>query len=278
MKTYKPTTAGRRQMTRIEYSKVLTNKEPEKSLLLSFKERAGRAKSGRITMRHQGGGVKRLYRIIDFGQEKLNVPGKIIAVEYDPYRTSFILLVEYKDGSKKYIIAPKDAKVGDEIICADSGVITSGNRMKLRNIPIGTFVHNIEMDPGRGGKLARGAGTSAKVVAQEGNYTNLEMPSTEIRKLSSECFATIGVVSNPEHIFVNLGKAGTKRLMGVRPSVRGTAMNPPDHPHGGGGSGGKTTVGMSGPKTPWGKPARGVKTRKKKKWTGKFILSRRKKK
>ena len=263
-------------MTGIEYSKILTKKEPEKALILAFKKKAGRASSGRITVRHRGGGVKKLYRVVDFGQGKIDIPGKIIALEYDPYRTAFIALVEYKDGEKRYILAPQDLKVGDEIMCAEKTPISPGNRMRLKNIPVGSMVYNIEIEPGRGGKMVKGAGTAAKILAQEAGFTNLQMPSSEIRKVRDNCFASTGMVSNPEHKFVVLGKAGRKRLMGWRPTVRGTAMNPVDHPHGGGE--GKTTTGLKYPKTPWGKPARGVKTRKKKRWTNRFILQRRKKK
>ena len=254
-------------------NKILTKKKPEKRLLLSFKRRAGRARSGRITVRHRGGGVKRLYRIIDFGQEKLNVPGKVIALEYDPYRTSFIALVEYQDKEKRYILAPVGFKIGDEIICSESTGIKIGNRMKLKNVLVGAQVYNVELEPGKGGKLVRGAGTSAKVLAQESPFCHLEMPSEEIRKFSQECFASVGQVSHPEKKFEIIGKAGRRRLKGWRPGVRGTAMNPPDHPHGGGT--GKTPTGLKYPKTPWGKHAFGVKTRKKK-WTDKFIIKRRK--
>ena len=263
-------------MTGIEYKKFLTKKEPEKALILAFKKKAGRASSGRITVRHRGGGVKKLYRVVDFGQGKIDIPGKIIALEYDPYRTAFIALVEYKDGEKRYILASQDLKVGDEIMCAEKTPISPGNRMRLKNIPVGSMVYNIEIEPGRGGKMVKGAGTAAKILAQEAGFTNLQMPSSEIRKVRDNCFASTGMVSNPEHKFVVLGKAGRKRLMGWRPTVRGTAMNPVDHPHGGGE--GKTTTGLKYPKTPWGKPARGVKTRKKKRWTNRFILQRRKKK
>lgn len=239
-----------------------------------LKNRAGRARSGRITVRHRGGGVKRIYRIVDFGQEKLGMPAKVIALEYDPYRTAFLSLLEYQDGEKRYILAPKDLKVGDEIICAEKVEIKIGNRIKLKNIPVGTQVFNIELEPGKGGKLAKGAGTAAKVLAQEAGLVHLTLPSGEIRKVSQECFATIGQVSHPEKRFQIIGKAGRVRLKGFRPTVRGTAMNPCDHPHGGGE--GKTPIGLKGPKTPWGKPARGVKTRRKKKWTEKFIIKRRK--
>lgn len=253
--------------------KFLTKKEPEKRLLLALKERAGRGSSGRITVRHQGGGVKRLYRIVDFGQEKLGISGKVIALEYDPYRTGFLALAEYQDGEKRYLLAPKDLKIGDQIICAEKAEIKIGNRMKLKNIPVGTLIFNIELEPGKGGKLIRGAGTAAKILAQEENLTHLALPSGEIRKISQECFAAIGQVSHPEKRFEKIGKAGRRRLKGWRPSVRGTAMNPPDHPHGGGE--GKTSIGLKYPKTPWGKHALGVKTRGKK-WTDKLIIKRRK--
>ena len=256
------------------YKSLLTKKKPEKKLLVFFKKRAGRSLAGRITIRHRGGGAKRLYRIVDFSQEKLNILGKVIALEYDPNRTALIALVEYQGGDKRYILAPKDLKVGDQIICQDVAEIKTGNRMKLKNIPVGTQVYNIELEPGKGGKLVRGAGTSAKVITQEPPYTHLEMPSKEIRRIFQECFASIGQLSRPEKKFEIIGKAGRVRLKGRRPTVRGTAMNPPDHPHGGGE--GKTSIGLKHPKTPWGKPAFGVKTRKKK-WTDKFIIQRRKK-
>lgn len=252
--------------------KLLTKKEPEKRLLLSLKKRAGRARTGRITIRHRGGGVKRLYRIIDFGQEKINQKGKVVALEYDPNRTAYIALIEYPDGEKRYILAPKDLKIGDEIICQEAAEIKIGNRMKLLNIPVGTQVYNIELEPGKGGKLVRSAGTSAMVIAQEPPYTHLELPSKEIRKISQQCFASIGQVSHPEKKFEIIGKAGRRRLKGWRPTVRGTAMTPADHPHGGGE--GKAPIGLKYPKTPWGKPAKGVKTRKKK-WTDKLIIKRR---
>ena len=254
---------------------ILTKKEPEKKLLLSFKKRAGRGRSGRITVRHQGGGVKRLYRIIDFGQEKLGIPAKVVALEYDPYRTGFLALLEYQDGEKRYILAPKDLKVGDELICAEKAEIKIGNRMKLKNIPVGAQVFNIEIEPGKGGKLIRGAGTAAKILTQEEPFTHLALSSGEIRKIPQECFASIGQVSWPEHRFERIGKAGRVRLKGIRPTVRGTAMIPPAHPHGGGE--GKTPIGLKYPKTPWGKPAFGVKTRKRK-WTDKLIIQRRIKK
>ncbi len=269
--------------------KLLTKKKPEKKLLLYLKKKAGRGNSGRITVRHRGGGVKRLYRLIDFGQEKLETAGKVIALEYDPNRTAYIALVEYKDGDrrdksllpsrpttvglgeKRYILAPKDLKVADEIICQEAAEIKIGNRMKLINIPVGTQVYNIELEPGKGGKIVRSAGTSAKILAQEPPYTHLELPSKEIRKMPQQCFASIGQVSHPEKRFEVIGKAGRRRLKGWRPTVRGTAMNPCDHPHGGGE--GRSSIGLKYSKTPWGKPAKGVKTRKKK-WTEKLIIRR----
>jgi large subunit ribosomal protein L2 len=254
---------------------LLTKKNPEKKLLLSLKKRRGRAASGRITVRHRGGGAKRLYRIIDFGEEKIDLPAKVIALEYDPNRTAFIALIQYQDGEKRYILAPHDLKIGDEVITAEKAEIKLGNRMKLKNIPVGASVFNIEIEPGKGGKLVRGAGTLAKVVSQEEGFTHLEMPSGEIRKISQGCFASIGQVSKPEHRFITLRKAGRARHKGIRPRVRGTAMVPADHPHGGGE--GKAPIGLKHPKTPWGKPAMGVKTRKRK-WTDKYIITSSKKK
>ena len=255
--------------------KILTKKKPEKRLLLSLKRRAGRGSSGRITVRHQGGGAKRRYRIVDFGQKKIDIPAKVIALEYDPYRTAFIVLLEYNDGEKRYRLSPHNLKVGDGVTCSEKTEIKTGNRLKLKNIPVGTLIYNVELVPGMGGKIIRSAGTSAKVLAHEGKYTNLEMPSSEIRKVLNECYATVGTVSHPEWRYTILGKAGRARLKGRRPAVRGTAMVPADHPHGGGE--GKSPIGLKHPKTPWGKPALGVKTRKKK-WTDKYIIKRRHKK
>lgn len=258
----------------MEEKSILTKKEPEKKLLLSLKKRAGRSRSGEVTVRHRGGGAKRLYRIINFGQEKIGIPAKVLALEYDPYRTANICLLEYQDGEKRYILAPQDLKAGDEVLIAEKTEIKTGNRMKLKHIPIGTLIHNIEILAGRGGKLVRGAGTAAKVLAHEGGYTHIEMPSKEIRKIPEECFASIGALSRPEHRFEIFGKAGRVRYLRRRPIVRGAAMNPVDHPHGGRG-GGKRPIGLKHPKTPWGKPARGVKTRKRKQ-TDKYIIKRRK--
>jgi large subunit ribosomal protein L2 len=254
--------------------KILTKKEPEKKLLIRIKEKAGRStQTGRICVRHRGGGVKRMYRLVDFGQEKFKIPGKIIAIEYDPNRNAFLALVQYQDGDKRYVLAPHGIKVGEEIICDEKTEIKIGNRLKLKEIPIGTQVFNIELIPGKGGKIVRAAGTSATVLGQENGYTILELPSKERRKVFSECYATVGQVSNPEYIFKDIGKAGRNRLKGKRPTVRGKAMRPVEHPHGGGK--GKAPIGLPFPKTPWGKPARGVKTRRKK-WTDKLIIKRRK--
>ena len=274
MKFYKPTTPSRRKMTGTDFS-VLTKKKPEKKLLKSLKRKAGRSSSGRITVRHKGGGAKRLYRMVDFGQEKIDIPAKVLALEYDPYRSAFIALLEYQDKEKRYILSPQGLKVGEEVIISEKTPVSPANRMKLKNIPTGTMVYNVEIEPGRGGKLIKSAGTSAQVLAHEERYTHLKMPSSEVRKVLSECFASIGEVSNPEHRFIKLGKAGRSRWKGIRPTVRGSAMVPVDHPHGGGE--GRSPIGLPHPKTPWGKPALGVRTRKKK-WTDKLIIQRRKKK
>lgn len=282
MKVYKPTTPSRRGMTGIDFSK-LTKKGPEKSLLKYVKRNVGRGSSGRITVRHKGGGVKKLYRVIEFSQTKIDSPAKVIALEYDPNRTAFIALIEYPSSpsgssgqasQKQYIIAPQDLKVGQEIIFSESAPLIPGNRIKLKNVPVGTAVYNIELEPGKGGKIVRSAGSSAQVLAHDGDYINLKMPSAEIRRFSGECFASIGVVSNPENRFYRIGKAGKSRLKGRRPHVRGSAMNPVDHPHGGGE--GRQSIGLKYPKTPWGKHAMGVKTRNSKKWSNKLIIQRRK--
>lgn len=275
MKKYKPTTPARRHMMTDDFS-ILTKKEPERRLTKPLKSKAGRNSAGRITVRHRGGGAKRLYRIIEFGQERLDVSAKVVALEYDPNRTAFIALIQYPDGEKKYIIAPHNLKVGDEVLFSEKTPVSIGNRMKLKNIPVGTIVHNIELMPNRGGKLVRSAGSGAVVLAHEGKFCHLKMPSTEIRKIPAECFASIGEVSSPEHRFVKIGKAGRMRHKGRRPTVRGSAMGASDHPHGGGE--GRSPIGLKYPKTPWGKPAKGVKTRKKKKISDKLIISRRKKK
>ena len=255
--------------------KILTKKRPERRLILSLKRKSGRGSSGRITVRHRGGGAKKLYRIVDFGQGKEGIKGKVLALEYDPYRTGFLALIEYQDGEKRYILAPQNLKIGDEVITAPKAEIKIGNRMQLENIPVGTDVFNIELMPGRGGKLAKGAGTGAKVLAQEDGFTQLVLPSSEIRRVFKKCYATIGMVSRAEWKYTKIGKAGRSRLRGKRPTVRGSAMSAYAHPHGGGE--GKAPIGLKHPKTPWGKPALGVKTRRRK-ITDKYIIQRRKKK
>jgi len=274
MKFFKPTTPARRGMTGIDFSK-LSKKRPEKSLLMYVRRDVGRGSSGRITIRHKGGGVKKLYRIIEFSQTRMDLPAKVIALEYDPNRTAFIALLEYSDKVKQYIIAPQDLKVGQEIIFSEKAPLITGNRTKLMNIPVGTMVYNVELEPGKGGKVVRSAGSSAQVLAHDGGYTNLKMPSTEIRKFLGGCFASIGMVSNAENRFYRIGKAGKNRHKGIRPTVRGSVMNPVDHPHGGGE--GRQPIGLKHPKTPWGRPALGVKTRNVKKWSNKLIIQRRKK-
>jgi len=253
---------------------ILSKKEPEKKLLKFIKNKAGRSR-GRITVRHQGGGVKKMYRILDFGQSKIDIPAIVLAIEYDPYRTAHIALLEYKDKDRRYIIAAQGMKPGDELIISDKAEIKIGNRLRLKNIPVGTMIFNIEFEPNRGGKMIRSAGNSAIVLAQDAGMTQLTMPSGEVRKIFGDCFATIGSVSHSEHMFNNVRKAGTNRRKGIRPTVRGSVMNPVDHPHGGGE--GKTPIGLAYAKTPWGKHAKGVKTRRNK-WTDKLIIQRRKKK
>jgi large subunit ribosomal protein L2 len=274
MKTYRPITPGRRQMTSYDFG-GLSKARPLKSLIVKIKKSFGRANNGRITSRHREAGHKKLYRLIDFRQNKFNIPARVETIEYDPNRSARIALVVYGDGEKRYVLSPDGLKQGNKIQTFSArGSLEIGNRMKLRYIPQGTLVHNIELRPGQGGKIVRSAGSSAQVLATEGNYTQLKMPSGEVRMVLAENLASIGQVSNPEHIHINLGKAGRSRWLGKRPKVRGSAMNPVDHPHGGGE--GAQPIGLSGPKTPWGKPARGVKTRKKKKKSNKLILRRRK--
>lgn len=262
-------------MTVVDYS-VLTKKQPEKSLTFGRKRMVGRGSNGTITTRHKGGGVKKLYRVIDFRQDKLDIPGKVSAIEYDPNRTAFIALVVYKDGEKRYILAPKDLKVGMTIISSDNAPIETGNRLPLNKIPVSYFVHNIELLPGKGGQIARSAGSSVQILARDGGYVHLQMPSSEVRKVPEKCRASIGTISNSDHNLVVIGKAGRARHMGRRPAVRGTAMNPCDHPHGGGE--GRQPIGLKHPKTRWGKPAIGVKTRRRKNVSNVFIVRRRKKK
>lgn len=254
----------------------LSKKKPEKSLTVAMRKKGGRNKAGRITVRHRGGGSKRRYRLIDFGQERLGEKAKVIAIEYDPNRTCNIALVQYEDGKRKYILAPDGLGDGDEVLFDEKTPLKTGNRLRLENAPVGTMVYNIELDPERGGKLARGAGASCQIMAHEGKYTNLRLPSSEVRKVLSKCFASIGQLSNPEHRFEKLGKAGRARLKGKRPTVRGSAMAPVDHPHGGGE--GRAGIGLKYPKTKWGKPALGVKTRNKKKKSSRLIIQRRQKK
>ena len=273
MEKYKPTSPGRRGMIKEDFS-ILTKKKPEKRLVVSLKKNAGRGRNGKITVRHKGGGSKKLYRMISFGQDKMDIPAKVLSLEYDPCRTSFIMLLEYEDGDKTYRILPQNIKVGDGIICSEKCEVKNGNRMKLENIPVGTMVYNVELEPNKGGQIAKGAGNSAKVLAHEGKYTHLVLPSTEVRKVKEDCFASIGFVSREEHKYIKLGKAGKSRYRGIRPTVRGSAMNARDHPHGGGE--GKAPIGMPAPKTPWGKPALGVRTRRKKRGD-KLIVKRRKK-
>ena len=273
IKKYKPTTPGRRGMTVTDYS-VLSKVEPERSLLEPMKKNAGRNSYGRITVRHQGGGNRTKYRVIDFKRNKFGVPAEVKTLEYDPNRSAFISLIEYKDGEKAYIIAADGMKVGDTVMNGPEADIKPGNAMPFKNMPVGTEVHNIEMYPGKGGQLVRSAGTSAQLMAKEGKYALLRLPSGEMRNVPIECIASIGQVSNIDHENVNIGKAGRKRHMGWRPTVRGSVMNPVDHPHGGGE--GKSPVGRPGPVTPWGKPTLGYKTRKKKKASNSLIVKRRK--
>jgi len=273
IKIYKPTSAGRRKSS-VDTFKDITKSEPEKSLIVIKKNQAGRNNQGSITVRHRGGGVKRYYRMIDFKQDKFNSPAKVIAIEYDPNRGARIALVQYSDGEKRYILAPIDLKVGEEIISSKTKTeIKVGNRMPLEFIPVGVMVYNIELTPGKGGELVRAAGLGAQIMATEADYTILKLPSGEIRKVSKNCLASIGQVSNPDYIHIRWGKAGRIRHSGIRPAVRGKAMNPVDHPHGGGE--GNQPIGLRHPKTLWGKPALGVKTRRKK-FSDKLIIQRRK--
>ena len=271
IKTYKPTTPGRRKMSTL-VNEDITKSTPEKSLLTTIKKNSGRNNQGKITVRHQGGGVKRKYRIIDFKRNKLEIPGTVASIEYDPNRTANIALINYADGEKRYIIAPKGLQVGMKIEAGANADIKVGNALPIMNIPVGTMIHNIELRPGKGGELARSAGTSAQILGREGKYVMVRLSSGEQRKVLGTCMATVGEVGNEDSSLVRVGKAGRKRHMGVRPTVRGSAMNPNDHPHGGGE--GRAPVGRKAPMTPWGKPALGLKTRKKKQ-SDKFIVRRR---
>jgi len=271
VKIYKPTSPGRRGMTGYTFDEI-TRKKPEKSLVLPVKKKAGRSNQGKITVRHRGGGAKQKLRIIDFKRGKLGIPGKVAAIEYDPNRTARIALIDYADGEKRYILAPVGLNVSDVVQSGENAELKPGNALPLKLIPSGTLIHNIEFIKGKGGQLVRGAGTAAQVMVREGEYVLVKLPSGEVRRIHGDCLATIGQVSNVEHQSISLGKAGRRRLMGWRPSVRGEAMTPRDHPHGGGQ--GKNPRGFPGPKTPRGKPAYGLKTRKPKP-SDKFIIKRR---
>lgn len=274
IKSYKPTSPALRQMTVLK-SDEITKHEPEKSLLVSLKKNAGRNSQGKITVRHRGGGAKRKYRVIDFKRDKEQIPARVAGIEYDPNRSANIALLHYADGEKRYILAPKGLKVGDTLYSGLGSDIKIGNCLKMKDMPVGTIVHNIELKAGKGGQIVRAAGASAQLMAKEGKYVLLRLPSGEMRKVHAECKATIGQVGNLEREIVTIGKAGRKRHMGIRPTVRGSVMNPNDHPHGGGE--GRAPIGRSGPVTPWGKPALGYKTRKKNKASNSMIVSRRKK-
>ena len=273
LKVYRPTSPGRRSMSGSTFDEI-TKDKPEKSLLLPLKKRAGRNAQGRITVRHRGGGAKRRLRLLDFKRDKLGVPGKVAAIEYDPNRSANIALIHYADGEKRYILAPSELSVGDTIKSGDDAEVKPGNALPLRLIPSGTLIHNVELERGRGGQLVRSAGNAAQLMVKEGEYALVRLPSSEVRRIRTNCLATIGQIGNIEHKSINLGKAGRKRWLGLRPSVRGSAMTPRDHPHGGGE--GRSPIGLPGPKTPWGKPALGYKTRKAKA-SDKLIVKRREK-
>ncbi len=274
IKIYKPTSPGRRGMSVSTFEEI-TRSKPEKSLLRPIRQRAGRNNQGRVTVRHRGGGHKRQYRMIDFQRNKYGIPARVTSIEYDPNRSARIALLTYADGEKRYILAPVGLKVGNQLMSGAESEIRVGNALPLRNIPLGTVVHNVELQPGRGGQMARSAGTGAQVLAKEGDYAQLRLPSGEVRRVLMTCLATIGQVGNTDHGNLKMGKAGRRRWLGWRPTVRGTAMDPNSHPHGGGE--GRSPVGMPGPKTPWGKPALGYKTRRNKR-TDKYIVRRRGKK
>ena len=272
IKTYNPYTPSRRNMTGSDFAEI-TASRPEKSLTVSLKKNAGRNNQGKITVRHQGGGSRRKYRIIDFKRRKDGIPARVLTIEYDPNRTANIALICYADGEKAYILAPNGLKVGDGVMNGEKAEVKVGNCLPLQNIPVGSEIHNIELYPGKGGQLVRSAGNSAQLMAKEGKYATLRLPSGEMRMVPIICRASVGQVGNIDHELVNIGKAGRKRHMGIRPTVRGSVMNPNDHPHGGGE--GKTGIGRPGPVTPWGKPALGLKTRKKNKQSNKLIVRRR---
>ena len=272
IKKYNPTTPGLRGMTVSTFEEITTDK-PEKSLTVTLKKHSGRNNRGKITVRHRGGGYRPKYRIIDFKRNKDGVPGNVATIEYDPNRSANIALIVYADGDKRYIIAPQNLHVGDVIYSGPEADIKVGNALPLANIPLGTMIHNIELKPGKGAQLVRAAGNGAQLMAKEGDYAQVRLPSGEVRRIRMDCRATIGEVGNNDHQNINIGKAGKKRHMGIRPTVRGSVMNPNDHPHGGGE--GKAGIGRVGPVTPWGKPALGLKTRKKKKASNKYIVKRR---
>ena len=272
IKTYKPYTPSRRQMSGSDFSEI-TKKAPEKSLVVSLQKNSGRNNQGKITVRHRGGGSRRKYRLVDFKRKKDGIHANVLAIEYDPNRTANIALICYADGEKSYILAPAGLKVGMKIMNGPEAEVRLGNCLPLSEIPVGTLIHNIELYPGKGGQMVRSAGNSAQLMAKEGKYATLRLPSGEMRMVPVVCRATIGTVGNADHNLINIGKAGRKRHMGIRPTVRGSVMNPNDHPHGGGE--GKTGIGRPGPCTPWGKPALGLKTRKKNKQSNKLIVRRR---
>ena len=272
IKTYTPYTPSRRHMTGSDFKEITASK-PEKSLVVSLKKNSGRNNQGKITVRHQGGGYRTKYRLVDFKRNKDGIPAKVMTIEYDPNRTANIALICYADGQKAYILAPYGLKVGDTLMNGETAEVRLGNCLPLSNIPVGSSIHNIELYPGKGGQLVRSAGNSAQLMAKEGKYATLRLPSGEMRMVPIGCRATIGQVGNIDHELINVGKAGRKRHMGIRPTVRGSVMNPNDHPHGGGE--GRTSIGRPGPVTPWGKPALGLKTRKKSKQSNKLIIRRR---
>jgi large subunit ribosomal protein L2 len=274
LKVYKPTSPGRRDMTVLTFEEI-TRVSPEKSLIAPLKQKAGRNNQGKITVRHRGGGHKRRYRMVDFKRDKHGIPATVTTIEYDPNRTARIALLTYADGEKRYILAPVSLEVGDQVMSGPEAEIRVGNALPIYRIPLGTQLHNIELQPGKGGQLVRSAGTSAQLMAKEGAYAQIRLPSGEVRYIGQNCLATIGQVGNVDHSNISFGKAGRKRWLGIRPTVRGSAMDPDSHPHGGGE--GASPIGMPGPKTPWGKPALGAKTRRNKR-TNKYIVRRRRKK
>ena len=271
IKKYKPTSPGRRDMTGSTFEEI-TRAKPHRPLVRGMRKRAGRNNYGRVTVRHRGGGHRRRYRVIDFKRDKVGIPAKVESIEYDPNRSARIALLLYADGERRYIIAPLGLRVGDAVMSGPDAELRAGNALPIRNIPVGSQIHNIELEPGRGGQLARSAGVSAQLLAKEGKYAQVRLPSGEVRRIHQDCMATLGQVGNTDHGNIKLGKAGRKRWMGWRPTVRGSAMDPASHPHGGGE--GRSPIGMPGPKTPWGKPAMGVKTRRNKR-TDRFIVRRR---